>query len=139
MNGQQATVRRRLMVGDATRQRGPGRRAELVFLGESKRRAEGACLISMLRILSTSGTSQTQRTAPASLEIAENLCEVHEAYCTCFPNTTLKLEELVALRSSLARRKSVLLNKCRSCGCLMISDAISRDGVCPHCMNGDQY
>lgn len=89
-----ATVRKRLMVGDKSRPRGPARSSLESFLGTPRARSEGAALAS----LCTTFEIPIDRNAASlptiiSLDFTERLCETYEAFRACFPNTELDLEE----------------------------------------------
>jgi hypothetical protein len=55
-----------------------------------------------------------------SLAFGERLCETYEADCACYPRTEVQLEELIALRTSLADGDFIRLGKCQNCKCLII-------------------
>jgi hypothetical protein len=76
----QATVRRRLMVPDKTRLRGPTRSPLGVFLASSQARAEGAALASLCSLFEI----PIELNVPSmpkivSLAFGERLCETYEA------------------------------------------------------------
>ena len=121
-----ATVRRRLMVRDESRLRGPARSPLKVFLGNSRARAEGAALASLLSRFEI-------RLSNGSLELAEGLCEAYEAYRACCPTTQVQLEELIMLRSLLAKGDVIQLGKCRRCKCLILVDRFDGKRECSHC------
>src|SRR5580658_2416276 len=68
-----------------------------------------------------------------SLAFGERLCETYEAYCACYPRTEIQLEELIALRSSLADGDFIRLGKCRNCKCLILIDRFDGNRDCWHC------
>jgi hypothetical protein len=121
-----ATVRRRLMVRDESRLRGPARSPLKVFLGNSRARAEGAALASLLSRFEI-------RLSNGSLELAEGLCETYEAYRACCPTTQVQLEELIMLRSLLAKGDVIQLGKCRRCKCFILVDRFDGKRECSHC------
>ena len=121
-----ATVRRRLMVRDESRLRGPARSPLKVFLGNSRARAEGAALASLLSRFEI-------RLSNGSLEFAEGLCETYEAYRACRPTTQVQLEELIMLRSLLAKGDVIRLGKCRRCKCFILVDRFDGKRECSHC------
>jgi len=133
--GRLATVRRRLMVGDESRRRGPTRNPLNIFLGNSPRaRSEGAALAALIAWFCA---AVRPRHGPAegagSLELADRLCETYEAFRACCPATEVHLEELITLRSLIARGEVVEVSKCRRCRCLILIDRFSRDRECSHC------
>jgi hypothetical protein len=133
-----ATLRRRLMVPDKTRRRGPARSSLDVFLSSPRARAEGAALASLCTVFEI----PIEPDAPAlpkvvSLNYGERLCETYEAYCACCPRTDVELEELILLRSSLAKGDVIRLGKCRSCKCLILVNRCGGNSDCWHCDHGD--
>jgi hypothetical protein len=129
-----ATVRRRLLVRDKTRRRGPTKSSLELFLGTPRARAEAAALATLCGLFEI----PIKRNCVAipgivSLNFTERLCETYEAYRACFPKSEIELEELILLRTSLAKGDDIRLAKCRSCGCLMLVDPFDGNHVCPHC------
>ncbi len=119
----QATLRRRLMVRDKSRRRGPTKSSLELFLGSSRARAEGAALVSFFSLFEI----PIERSAPAlpkhaSLEFTERMCETYEAYRACIPSTEIEFEELVLLRRALASGDDMALARCRTCKCLILVD-----------------
>jgi hypothetical protein len=135
----QATVRRRLMVSGKARLRGHTRSPLGVFLASSQARAEGAALASLCSLLEIP-IELNLPSIPKSVSLAfgERLCETYEAYCACYPRTEVQLEELIALRSSLADGDFIRLGKCRSCKCLILIDRFDGDCDCWHCNSSIQ-
>src|SRR5258708_27345920 len=104
----QATLRRRLMVRDKSRRRGPTKSSLELFLGSSRARAEGAALVSFFSLFEI----PIDRSTPAlpkhaSLDFTERMCETYEAYRACIPSTEIEFEELVLLRRALASRQDL--------------------------------
>jgi hypothetical protein len=130
----QATVRRRLMVPAKARLRGHTRSPLGVFLASPQARAEGAALASLCSLLEIP-IELTVPTMPKTVSLAfgERLCEAYEAYCACYPTTEVQLEELIALRSSLAKGDFIRLGKCSNCKCLILIDRFDGDRDCWHC------
>jgi hypothetical protein len=129
-----ATVRRRLMVRDESRLRGPARSPLKVFLGDSRARAEGAALASLLSRFEIRLHQQSSSAlSNGSLEVAEGLCETYEAYRACCPTTQVQLEELIMLRSLLTKGNVIQLGKCRRCKCLILGDRFDGKRECLHC------
>lgn len=133
-----ATVRRRLMVPDKARQRGPPRNSLRVFLCTPRSRAEGAALASLLsefEIPIVQASPAPSRVT--SLELGERLCETYEAYRACCPETKIQLEELIALSNSLVKGDVVRPAKCRICKCLILIDRFDGNRKCWHCGPND--
>jgi len=135
----QATVRRRLMVPDEARLRGPTRSPLGVFFASSQARAEGAALASLCSHFEIPiGLNVPSVPKIVSLTFGERLCETYEAYCACYPRTEVRLEELIALRSSLADGDFIRVRKCRNCKCLILIDRFDGDRECWHCNSSIQ-
>ena len=129
-----ATVRRRLMVPDKARQRGPARHCLSVFLCSPRSRAEGAALASLLSEFEIPLEQAPPLLSNVTLlELGERLCETYEAYRACCPETTVQLEELVALRNSLVKGDVIRLGKCRTCKCLILIDRFDGNRKCWNC------
>ena len=129
-----STFRRRLMVPDKTRRRGPPRSTFTVFLSSSLGRAEAAGITALLTIFEI----PIELKAPSipkvvSLPFVERLCETYEAYCACYPRTEVRLEEMIGLRGALAREGRIRLGKCRGCKCLLLIDRYRSSQECLHC------
>lgn len=118
-----ATLRRRLMVPDKDRLRGPSRSALSVFLSEPLARAEGAAisaLFSVFGIPIEAGALAIPKNI--YLPFGELLCETYEAYCACCARTRVELEEIICLRGALAQGERIRLAKCRGCKSLVVID-----------------
>lgn len=117
----QATLRRRLMVRDKARRRGPTKSSLELFLGSHKARAEAAALVA-LSTLAEIPVDPRGLCIPkyASFDFSERLCEIYEAYRALFPNTEIELEELILLRSALSSGTEMELARCRVCKCLIL-------------------
>ena len=135
----QANVRRRLMVPNKSRLRGNTRSPLGVFLASSQARTEGAALASLCSLFEIP-IELNVPTMPKTVSLAfgERLCEAYEAYCACYPRTEVQLEELIALRSSLAEGDVIRLGKCRNCKCLILTDRFNGDRDCWHCNSSIQ-
>lgn len=130
----QANVRRRLMVPNKARLRGHTRSPLGVFLASAQARAEGAALASLCSLFEIPiELNVPSMPKTISLAFGERLCETYEAYCACYPKTEVQLEELIALRSSLAQGDVIRLGKCRNCKCVILIDRFDSDRDCWHC------
>jgi hypothetical protein len=131
-----ATVRRRLMVRDKARRRGPTKSSLQIFIGSSRARAEGAALVSLCAVFGLP-VERHGLSVPTivSLDFTERLCEIYEAYRACFPQTEMELEELVMLRDTLVLGDELQLGKCRLCKSLILVDPF--DGTHRHCSQCD--
>lgn len=130
-----ATVRKRLMVHDEARRRGPTRSSPDIFLGTTRSRSEGAALASLSAVF---GIPVDRGAIPlpqtVSLTFTERLCETYEAYRACFPQGGIDLEELILLRSHLATGNELRTGRCRNCRALMLVDPFEAGHrTCPHC------
>jgi hypothetical protein len=135
----QATVRRRLMVRDKTRRRGPKLSSLERFLGTPRARMEGAALARLCELFDI-GIDAQAASLPSmvSLSFTERLCEAFEAYRACFPTSEVELEELLLLRSSLAKGAEIRLGRCRTCkGLMLVNPFNGIERTCPHCSPED--
>lgn len=126
-----ATVRRRLMVADEMRLRGPVRSALEVFRSSALGRMEGAALISLGL---AAGLVKTARADPFDpLEHAERLCDTYEAYRAVIPATRAELEDFFLLYRAVAVGHSLLAESCRGCRCLILVEPFENRRECSHC------
>jgi hypothetical protein len=126
--------RRRLMIPDKSRCRGPAKSALTVFLSEPLARAEGAAIAALFAVFEI----PIEHKAPSipkrvSFPFVERLCWTYEAYCACCPRTKVQLEEIISLRGTLARGDRIQLGKCRGCTCLLVIDRYDGSLECLHC------
>jgi hypothetical protein len=131
----QATLRRRFLVRDKSRRRGPTKSSLELFLGTPKARSEAAALVGLLSLAEI----PIESSAPyipihASFTFAERLCEVYEAFRALFPTTEIELEELILLRQALSGRAEMALSLCRVCKCIILVDRFDATRrACAHC------
>lgn len=130
-----ATVRRRLMVREDSRFRGPMRNPLNVFFGTPRGRSEGAALAMLLSSFEVPLHGAPPSAGSASLELADRLCETYEAFLSIAPATKLQLEDLITLRNLLAKHGSVQVGRCRCCKCLILIDRFNPHPECSHCSN----
>jgi hypothetical protein len=139
---QLATLRRRWRVTEDMRHRGPSPKSLSVFLHSPRARSEGASLAVLCRILKvlpTKGLNTNARNV-FSLESGERLCEVFEAYRTCFPASDLEFEEVLLLAIGLAKGEVIELGNCDSCNATILIDLLgSRRRKCSHCHSADHH
>lgn len=132
--GRLRTVRRRLMIGAESRLRGATRDPQHVFLSTPRAKMEGAALAVIFALLDVPPRERLPGGADGGvLELAERLCEAHEAFRACCPRTYVELEGLIMLRRLLAPDGAGQLGKCRRCKCLILSDRFALSHECPHC------
>ena len=127
-----ATVRRRLMVADEMRLRGPVRSALDVFRGSALGRSEGAALISLglaARLFDSARVDE----AFDPLEHAERLCDTYEAYRAVIPESRAELEDFILLYRAVAVSHSLLVDTCRTCRCLVLVEPFESRRECWHC------
>lgn len=129
-----ATVRRRLMVVDDMRLRGPVRAGLEVFRASGAGRTEGAALLSLGLVASLLDTADSEETFDP-LEQVERLCETYEAYREVCPESRAELEDFILLHRAVAVRRSLFLNTCRTCGCLILVELFESRQECWHCDN----
>ena len=132
----QETLRRRLGVPDEDRRRGQARHSLKVFLADPAEKTEGAALAGLCVIFNLA-VGPHEAVVPEMLEtlgLGERLCDIYEAYGACFPGTELKLEELMLLRTRLAKGDAMELGKCRRCRCLILVNRLKpSQRICQHC------
>ena len=69
-----------------------------------------------------------------TLEFGERLCATYEAYCTCFPQAEITIEDLLSLVFGLAENREVGLGQCPLCGGTVLIDRLARHRpTCIHC------
>jgi hypothetical protein len=129
-----ATVRRRLMVLDDMRPRGPARGALEIFRSSGAGRTEAAALIS----LGITGelfpaSPDISVTAHDLLEHSERLCETFEAYQAIFPRSRAELEDFLLLYRAVAVNRSLLRETCRRCRCVILIEPFVGPRECWHC------
>lgn len=129
-----ATLRRRLMIPDKDRLRGPSRSALSVFLTEPLACAEAAAISALFTVFGIP-IEQGVLAIPKNiyLPFGELLCETYEAYCACCTSTEVQLEEIIGLRGALASGERMRLAKCRGCKSLVLIDRYDSSRVCLHC------
>jgi hypothetical protein len=128
--GRLATLRRRLVVSDQTRRRGPPPRSLDAFLRTSRGRTEGAALAALFPLFKNPSSIKSY----SSLEDGELACEIYDAYLAYYPRSTVRFEELMLLRRSLAKGDLIELGRCRLCKCLIMNNRYERPRrTCAHC------
>lgn len=127
-----ATVRRRLLVSDEMRLRGPVRGALEVFRGSARGRAEGAALVAVGHALGLFKAPES-RERSQSLQLVEQLCDTFDAYYAVFPESRAELEDFLLLYRAVALRRSLVQETCRRCHCLILVDSASLIRECSHC------
>jgi hypothetical protein len=117
-----ATLRRRLMVPEDSRRRGPPRSSLDVFLRNPRARTEGAALAALCAVFNSpiAGFPAGVPEQLTALDRCEQLCEIYEAYRACYPRSQVQLEEMILLRKSLADAYVIELGKCRRCRALIL-------------------
>jgi hypothetical protein len=134
---QLATLRRRWLVMQETRHRGPSPRSFAVFFSSSRARSEAAALATLCRVFGALPSSRRANTGKklSSVEIGEQLCEVFELYCACLPRSDFKFEHLLLLSRGLAQGDAIALESCASCQATILIDLLAtRRHVCSHCL-----
>jgi hypothetical protein len=70
----------------------------------------------------------------STLEGGEQACDIYEAYLTYYPQSTVRLEELMLLKRGLTRRQGIELRLCRECRALILYHRTDRRRrICTHC------
>ena len=127
-----ATVRRRLMVADEMRLRGPVRSGLEVFRASPLGRTEGAALLSLGFATALFDTGHSQETFDP-LEQVERLCDTYEAYREVFPRSPAELEDFLLLYRAVTVSRSLLPDTCRTCRCLILVAPFETRRECWHC------
>jgi hypothetical protein len=124
------TLRRRLMVSEAARRRGPPPRSLDVFLRTARGRTEAAALAALFPLFKTPASIR----ASTLLDDGEQACEIYDAYLAYHPQSNVRFEELLLLKRSLAKGELVELGLCQVCQGLMIYNRIDPSRrTCSHC------
>jgi hypothetical protein len=124
-----ATLRRRLMISERARHRGPPPRSLDVFLRTSRGRTEGAAVAALFPLFKTPTPSNR-----SLLDEGEQACAIYDAYLAYFPQSGVRFEELMLLKSSLARGNLLKLGLCSTCRALIMNNRLDRYRfTCSHC------
>src|SRR5277367_396551 len=124
------TLRRRLMVSEDARRRGPSPRSLDVFLRTSRGRTEAAALAALFPLFKSPESIKS----PTSLETGEQACKIYDAYLAYYPQTNIRFEELMLLKRSLAKGDLIELGLCQVCSGLIVHNRIERlRRACSHC------
>jgi hypothetical protein len=124
------TLRRRLMVSEDARRRGPPPRSLDVFLRTSRGRTEAAALAALFPLFKRPTSIKTS----TSLDDGEQACDIYDAYLAYYPQSNVRFEELILLKRSLAKGELVELGLCRVCKGLIIHNRIDPSRrTCSHC------
>jgi Flagellar transcriptional activator (FlhC) len=125
-----ATLRRRLMVSKDSRRRGPAPRSLDVFLRTARGRMEAAALAALFPLFKNPDSIKSS----TSLDAGEQACDIYDAYLAYYPQSNVRFEELMLLKSSLAKGKVLELGLCRLCKALIINHRYERPRqTCSHC------
>ena len=135
-HNRQATVRKRLGVTGKSRWRGPARTMLELFLETPRGRAQGAALVTMCALFDIPIDAEAASLPDfVSLGFTDRLCETYEAYRALVPNTEVELEELLLLRSSVAKG-DIRLGHCRCCkGLILINPYDGGSRTCAQCLS----
>jgi len=130
----QATVRRRLRVTGKSRWRGPMRTMLELFLETPRGRAQGAALVTLCTVFDIPIDAEAASLPDfVSLSFTDRLCETYEAYRALVPSTQVELEELILLRSSVAKG-DIRLGRCRVCkGLILVNPYDGGHRTCAQC------
>src|SRR5271170_328607 len=125
-----ATLRRRLMVSEDARRRGPPPRSLDVFLRTSHGRTEAAALAALFPLFKSPASIKPS----TSLDDGEQACDIYDAYLAYYPQSNVRFEEMMLLKRSLARGDLVDLGLCRICKGLIMNHRYDRcRSTCSHC------
>ena len=124
------TLRRRLMVSEDVRHRGPPPRSLDLFLRTSHGRTEAAALAALFPLFKRPASLKPS----TSLDDGEQACDIYDAYLAYYPQSNVRFEELMLLKKSLAKGDLVDLRLCRICkGLIMNNRYDRRRDTCSHC------
>jgi Flagellar transcriptional activator (FlhC) len=124
------TLRRRLMVSEDVRHRGPSPRSLDVLLRTSRGRTEGAALAALFPLFK----HPTLVKSSSTLDDGEQACDIYDAYLAYNPKSSVRFEELLLLMRSLAKGDFVELGFCASCKGLILNLRYDRHRqTCAHC------
>jgi len=134
-SNRQATVRRRLGVPGKCRWRGPTRSMLELFLETPRGRAQGAALVTLCALFEIPIDADAAHLSEfVSLNFTDRLCEAYEAYRALVPQTEIEFEELILLRSSVAKG-DIRLGRCRTCkGLILINPYDGGHRTCAQCL-----
>jgi hypothetical protein len=129
----QETVRECLGVTGKSRWNGPARSTIALFLDKRRRFAEAAALVTLCSVFDIP-IDAAAATLPdfVSLNFTDRLCETYEAYRALVPETLVELEELILLRSSVARGE-IRLSHCCVCHGLILIRVLVGEHTCGPC------
>ncbi len=134
---QLAALRQRCSIPERMRQRGPSPRSLDRFTHSLQARGEGATLAAFChayRVLPMRAAAHDSRRRRMTLEFGERLCATYEAYCACFPQSDIAIEELLSLVIAISDSRDVGLGYCASCGGTVLIDYLaSNSATCPQC------
>jgi len=134
---QLATLRRRWLVTQETRLRGPSPKSFAVFFSSARARSEAAALATLCRVL---GSAPRDRRASSGvklsgLDVGERLCEIFEVYAACLQRPEFEFEHLALLARGLARGDAIAVGNCTIChGTILVDLFATRRLVCSHCL-----
>ena len=125
-----------------SRPRGKSPRQCAFFTRSQKLKEESsflASVYSLLGVLPQSGTQCNER-ALANLARGELLCQAFEVYKQMVPAHGISFEHAVFLVTALARGDELVLNNCRGCGALILSErVVFHAPSCPHCTDDNVF
>jgi hypothetical protein len=124
-----ATLRHRLEVAEDARRRGPPPRSLDVFLRTSRGRTEGAAVAALFPLFKSPTSIKS-----SSLDEGEQTCNIYDAYLAYYPQSSVRFEELLLIKRSLAKGDLLELNLCRVCKGLIMNNRSERARcTCSHC------
>jgi hypothetical protein len=130
------TLRRRLMVSEDDRRRGPPPRSLDVLLRTSRGRTEAGALAALFPLFK----GPTSIKSSTALDDGEQACEIYDAYLAYYPQSNVQFEEFMLLKRSLAKGELVDLGLCRLCKGLIVNNRCDRcRSTCSHCESIPEY
>ena len=134
---QLATLRQRCRISEQMRHRGPSPPSLDRFTHSLRARSEGATIAAFCRayrILPMRTASRIARRNRLTLEFGERLCAAYEAFCACFPQSDIAIEEFLSLVLGITGDGEIELGRCCSCNCTVLVDRLApRRPTCAQC------
>jgi hypothetical protein len=126
-----ARLRRRWMIPQETRHRGPHPHSFEALLRAPRSRSEVAAIASIWRSVVGAAAGLS---ADLALERGERLSDIFEIFRACAPGSELDFEHLVMIDEGLARGEAIAFDQCTLCRCTIVVDRLATPRrICAHC------
>lgn len=134
---QLSTLRRRWGIAANRRLCGRSPISPNRYIHPPRTRSESAVLAAFCRTYGVAlpgHLAHAPRKRLLTLELGERLCPTYEAFCACFPQSTLDFEKAVTLIFEIAKDDLIGLEHCESCGATVLIDRLApRSPICEYC------